>query len=176
MRTYHFSQEETGRTSVVFSSPDIVVTLFHDDQRSYEVGLGIRKKTDSISPAYTFEEIVRSQNVPTNILPSGYTAQTLEYAQRLVQKMAEIMQFYAVPLLKGDQISWARIAEQRQVDCIAYAAETSLNQAKRIADRCWAEKDYKKVAEALEKVRPLLGESDLKKLEYAIHKTKMTNG
>lgn len=161
-----FSPVGKERATVVYDSPDIYVTLFYDDQRSFEVSLGLGRKND-LNLSFTFEEILRSQSVPFNLWPSGYSAKTLFDVQRLLEKMSKIVSEYAVPLLEGDVDSWARLAAQRKSDCFNYAATTSLANAKRTADTAWAVKDYVKVVDALRSVEPSLSNTDLAKLAYA---------
>lgn len=163
---YGFRPVEKERATVVYESLAIFVSLFYDDQRSFEVSLGLGRKCD-LNPSYTFEEILRSQSVPLALWPSGYSAKTLSDAQILIEKMSEIIASYAVPLLEGDAASWARITEQRRGDCETYAAATSLANAKRAASAAWAAKDYPKVVEALEAVETSLSKTDSTKLAYA---------
>jgi len=166
-RKHDFQIIERSRTAVVYESKAVRAVLFYDDQRSFEVSLGLSLKNNSSQPAFSFEEILRSLNVPPVEWPSGYAAQKLDIAGRIIKKMADIMSRYSVRLLQGDPDSWSLLAEQRWTDCIAYAATTNLTQAKRTADAAWAEKDFGKVVRVLAPLQEHLNPSDLKKLEYA---------
>lgn len=161
-----FRPVEKERSTVVYDSPKIYISLFYDDQRSFEVSLGLGQKHDP-NPSYTFEEILRSQSVPFSLWPSGYSAKNLVDAQHLLEKMSKIVSGYAITLLEGDNDTWERISAQRRVDCLNYAASTSLANAKRAADIAWAAKDYVKVVKALRSVEPSLSKTDLAKLAYA---------
>jgi hypothetical protein len=161
-----FRPVEKERATVVYESLAIFVSLFYDDQRSFEISLGLGRKNDS-NHSYTFDDILRSQSVPLALWPSGYSAKTLNDAQILIEKISKIIASYAVPLLQGDAASWARIAEQRRSECEAYAAAAYLVNAKRAANSAWAAKDYPKVVEALTTVETSLSKADLSKLAYA---------
>jgi hypothetical protein len=59
---YGFYLLERGRTTVIFESSTIVVSLSYEDQRSFEVSLGLGRKSDP-QPLFAFDEILRSLDV-----------------------------------------------------------------------------------------------------------------
>ncbi len=169
-RSHGFCLVEQGRVSVVYESRVCVLSLGHDDQRSFEVGISLASKSEPNQPAFTFEEILRSQSVPVSRWPQGYSARDPQHVRRLLEEMADIMGRYALPLLEGDSVAWSRLASQRRTDCIEYANATALRHARQAAEIAWASRDYAKVVEALQRVRPQLGKADLAKLDYAMKK------
>jgi hypothetical protein len=165
---------ETGRATVIFKSSVCIVTLFHDDQRSFEVGLGLSQNTDSTQPSFTFDEILRSQEVPLTDWPSGYSVSALVDIKKLIPKMAKILSSYAPQLLEGEANAWSKINQQRQTDCVVYAAATNLNYAKHQANIAWSKQDYREVVSLLDRFRLSLEKADLAKLFFA--KRTMANG
>ncbi len=161
-----FCIRERGRSTVIYESPMIVASLFYDDQRSFEVSLGLRRKSDP-QPLFAFDEILRSLDVPSTIWAFGSTARTLADAQRLIEKMAAIMASYATPLLEGDNRAWERIAEQRRKESQNYALERDLRMARAEADVAWRKKDYASVVRALKPLRAALTATEIGKLEFA---------
>lgn len=159
---------EDEYASVVYRSSVCEVTLFYDDQRSFEVSLNIARLYPVDKPSFSFEEILRAQSVPKNEWPTGYSARTLDDAALLVEQMAKIFRAYAIQLIEGDTYAWKRIEDQRKIDCLNYAKETRLNHARSQADAAWAKRDYARVIVALESVDVVwLSKSELAKLTYA---------
>ena len=174
-RAFDFLVERHGfkviqeqRALVTYQSSMCEISLFYDDQRSFEVGLGIAGCQLTDNPPFSFDEILRAQNVPESEWPMGYSARTVEDASELLDKIAVLISRYAVELVEGHQPAWERLIEQRKSDCIRYTKETNHRLAKAKANDAWAVRDYIKVIEALEGVDVAwLGKADLAKLEYA---------
>jgi len=166
-RMHGFRLIERGRSTVVYTTATLQVSLFYDDQRSFEVSLGLSRQDQQSDPPFSFDELLRFLKVPFTEWPNGYSARTIDTARKIVEKMAVIISRYAGRLLEGDVDSWNRLEEQRRAECIAYAATTNMAQAKRIADAAWASHDYQKVVSALEAVEEELGKTDAAKLAYA---------
>ena len=163
---YGFMIKMAENDSIVYESPTIILSMFHDRQRSYEISLGLRRKNNPL-PSFSFEEIIRSQNVPEILWPSGYSARTLNQTDRLVERFSEIISSYGIPLIEGDERAWRKISDQRDKDCVSYAAANELRTAKQAANLAWSNKDYEKVVKAYEIVRDLLNKSDTAKLNYS---------
>ena len=162
-----FQVIERGRSLLTFETDKVEVALSYDDQRSFEVGVGVRLKPNSAEPAYSFDELLRVQNVPANEWSTGYAARNVEAAEMIIRRIADILDRHAAPLLDADPDAWARLEEQRRSDCIAYASTTRMAHAKRVADEAWVAKDYQKVVATLEAVESELGHTDAAKLAYA---------
>lgn len=164
---HSFQVTERGRSLIVFETTKVEMMLSYDDQRSFEVGLGLSLKINPAQPAYSFDELLRALNVQGNEWSTGYAARDVEAAERIIKKMAGILERHATLLLDADPDVWVKLGEQRRSDCIAYAAATKLAHAKRVADEAWVAKDYQKVVVALEAVASELGKADTAKLAYA---------
>jgi hypothetical protein len=166
-KTHGFKVIKQTHNTVVYTTEVVEVSLFHDDQRSFEVGLGLSLISRSIQLVFSFEEILQFFNVPANERPAGYSARTQIEIRRILAMISEIMTGHASKLLDGNDDDWNRIIEQRRSNCFAYAAATSLIQAKRIVDVAWASHDYKKVVSVLEGFEEKLGKAEVAKLAYA---------
>lgn len=162
-----FQVTERGRSLIAFDTAKVEMALSYDDQRSFEVGLGLNLKSNLRQPAYSFDELLRALNVPASEWSTGYAARDVEAAETIVRKMAGILERHAARLLDADPEAWAKLGEQRRSDCIAYAAATKMAHAKRAADEAWMAKDYQKVVAAFETVESELGKADAAKLAYA---------
>lgn len=166
-RSHGFCLVEQGRARVIYESRVCVLSLGHDDQRSFEVVLALAARSEPNQPAFTFDEILRSQTVPVSRWPQGYSAHDFQSVRKLLQEMADIMGRYAVPLLEGESEAWSRLVGQRRADCIEYANTVAVRQAKQAADIAWAARDYAKVVDELKIIQSRLSKADLAKLEYA---------
>ncbi len=162
-----FQVAERGRSVIAFETAKVEMVLSYDDQRSFEVGLGLKLKTNPTQPAYSFDELLRALIVPVNEWSTGYAARDVAAAEMIVKKMASIMERHAERLLNADLEAWIKLWEQRRSDCIAYAAETKMTHAKRTADEAWIARDFQKFVAALETVESELGKADVAKLAYA---------
>lgn len=162
-----FQVTERGRSFIAFETAKVEVALSYDDQRSFEVDVGLKLKTNAAQPAYSFDELLRAQNVPTNEWSTGYAARDVESAETIIRRIAGILERHAERLLDADPAAWEKLDEQRRSDCIAYAGMTKMAHAKRVADEAWVAKDYQKVVAALEAVESELGKADAAKLAYA---------
>ena len=162
-----FQVTERGRSLIAFETTKVEMTLSYDDQRSFEVGLGLSLKINPAQPAYSFDELLRALNVPANEWSTGYAARDVEAAETIVKKMAGILGRHAARLLDANPDAWEKLVGQRHSDCIAYAATTKMVHAKQVADEAWLAKDYQKVIDALASLESELGKADAAKLAYA---------
>lgn len=166
-RLQGFRMVKQGRTVVAYRSRACEITFSHDDQRSFEVFVGIRLLDKDLGPDFSIDEIIRAMSVPTELRPQGYAVQGNDQARRLLERVISILSIYGQQLLRGDSEAWASLIDQRDSDCIRYAEETSLRQSLQRADEAWKARDYAKVAALLCAVRHLLGESDLARLDFS---------
>jgi hypothetical protein len=166
-RLQDFEMVEQGRTAATFRSQVCEITFSHDDQRSFEVFVGIRLLNRDLGPDFSIDEIARATSVPLELRPQGYAAQGSEQARKLLERVTSILSIYGQPLLRGDSEAWASLISQRDSDCIRYEEETSLRQSLQRADEAWKARDYAKVAALLRTVRHLLGKSDRARLDYS---------
>jgi hypothetical protein len=164
---HRFKVIKRTRNTVIYATEVVEVSFFYDDQRSFEVSLGLSLICRPSQLVFSFEEILQFLNVQANEWATGYAARTQEEIARILARMSEIMTCHATKLLEGNNDDWSRLAEQRRNNCLAYAEATSLAQAKRTADVAWASHDYQKVVSALEGVEAKLGKADVAKLAYA---------
>jgi hypothetical protein len=162
-----FQVTERGRSVIAYETPKMRVVLSHDDQRSFEVGIGLSAKADPPQPAYSFDELLNALQVPDSDGITGYAARDAEAAEAILKRMADILNRHATRLLDGDPDAWTKLFEQRRSDCLAYAAATRLVQAKEVADEAWAAQDYQKFVLGLADVEPQLGKTYAAKLAYA---------
>jgi hypothetical protein len=162
-----FQVIERGRSLLTFETNKVELALSYDDQRSFEVSIGVRLKPNSAEPAYSFDELLRIQNVPANEWSTGYAARNVEATEMIIQRIVDILDRHAAPLLDADPDAWARLDEQRRSDCIAYASTTRMAHAKWVADEAWVAKDYRKVVATLEAVESELDQTNAAKLAYA---------
>ena len=160
---YGFYLRERGRSTVIYESPAVVASLLYDDQRSFEVSFGLERKSDPPQPSFTFNEILRSLEVPVMVWPYGYSATSLADAKRLTEKIATIMASYAKQLLEGENEAWNKIVEQRQKDVRDYALENNLRTARSEAEVAWRKKDYVSVVKAFKPLRAALTAAEVGK-------------
>lgn len=164
---YGFRIAESDRSTIVYESPTMVVSMFYDDQRSMEVSLSVARKSSPSQPAFSFDEILRAFDVPPGVLPSGYAVGSAVDAGKLAEKIASIMASYGRALLEGCDIAWERLREQRQRDLREYALKNELKNARVAADEAWHRRDYRTVVKVLEPLRGSLSSSEVGRLKYS---------
>jgi hypothetical protein len=154
----------------VFESTTCTLTVGHDNQRSDEVFMGLNRRDGTREPDFSFEEVVRAASVPLNLRPTGYAVRDEKSVRRLLQEMAALLTAYCVPLLRGDRSAWSTLVSQRAADATRYAIENRVRLALNSATAAWLARDFEKVIEVLDPLRPMLGASDRAKLQYAERK------
>lgn len=156
------------RALVVYRSGDCEVSLFYDDQRSFEISFGVSRLCPADTPPFNFEELLRAQGVPRDEWPAGYAVRTLNDAGALLEQIGRILHRHALQLLDRDKGAWRQLEAQRKADCLEYAKETRLRQARAQAEAAWGNRDYPRVIAALESVESAwLSNAELAKLDYA---------
>jgi hypothetical protein len=154
----------------IFESATCTLTVGHDSQRSSEVFIGLNRRDGMRGPDFNFSEVLRAALVPPGLQPTGYAVRDEKSVRHLLQTMAALLATYCVPLLRGDCSAWSKLESQRDADATHYATENRVRVTLNGATEAWHAKDFAKIVEILGPVRPMLGASDLAKLEYAERK------
>jgi len=170
LSTHGFVRVDKELDLVIFESATCTLTVGHDSQRSSEVFLGLNRRDGTREPDFNFVEIVRAASVPSGLQPTGYAVRNEKSVRSLLQTMAALLATYCVPLLRGDYRAWSKLVSQREADATHYATENLVRLALNGAAEAWRVKNFARIIEILGPVRPLLGASDLAKLEYAERK------
>jgi hypothetical protein len=151
-------------TFVRFESSELAINIYHS-QQSYEISLQIENARGSDS--YSFSEILRLIHNERVEQYRDYAAHTVKGVAKGVRQLAELFRkcVDAGILSEGNLFSCLKL--QREEWARKYALETQLEQARKKSESAWAEKDFRKVVQALAPLQEHLNSSDLKKLEYA---------
>ena len=164
---HNYRVVERSPASLAYESAKCILTMFYDHKRSYEVFCGLGLKSYADNPLYTFDEMMASQEVPTEEWTTGYAALNRVELERRVSQMARILENYLTPLLEGNATAWERLFKYRETACISYAESNDISRVKNAASLAWEKRNYKKVVELLGAYRNKLEGSDLAKLNYA---------
>jgi len=165
-----FVRVDKVRDLAMFESATCTLTVGHDSQRSNEVFMGLNRRNGTCGPDFNFSEVIRAASVPSGLQPMGYAVRDEKSVRHLLQTMAALLATYCVPLLRGDYGAWSTLISQRDADAVHYASENRVRLALNGAIEAWHTKDFARIVEILGPVRPMLGASDLAKLEYAERK------
>lgn len=163
---YRFRLLDEQEKYLRFESKSIVVVLAYDQQRSYEINLGLGLQGDP-QPLFDLGEVLRSRGVESEKHPAGYQAQASEVVRNLVLKMADLLERYGAELLRGDAKAWHELKALREMECSEYARQRDLGYARSNASAAWDRKDFFGVVRALSPWQAVLSPTDLKRLEYA---------
>jgi len=174
LRAYGYSLVRSKPTRVTFDSRDQSVVVQLGVHGSSEVTIGLRSLISDHGPDFSFDEVLEAMAVPSELRPAGYAVSSEDSLRQLVEKMADLLSHYCEPLLNGDEVSWSRIASQREAAARDYAQKTALRQTLSEAADAWRQKRWRMYVELLDKSRALLSEADLAKLDYAERKARST--
>lgn len=149
-----------------FENEDVIVVISYDNTRSYEINLdlGIQKQHPNL---FSFDEFLRSRQVPLEEMPEGYQVKGDEAIDQLVFKMADLLQRYGSDLLHGNIKEWRCLSELRLKESLDYAKKHELNHVKAEAESAWKAKEYERFIRILSPWQEHLSSSDLMRLEYA---------
>jgi hypothetical protein len=149
---------------VHFESPKVAIDVYHD-QWSYEIGLQIQNVRGSDS--FSFSEILRLVHSEQVERYRDYATHTVEGVAEGVRQLSEVFQKCVDAGILNDSELFSRLKLQREEWARNYALDTQLRQARKMSESAWAEKNFRKVVQALSPLQEHLDLSDLRKLEYA---------
>ena len=166
VRKHGFHPVSTRSNEVTYKSTKVLISIFYDDHRSFEVDVSVRKLTD-VEPAYSLDEIFDVLKVPLSERPMGYSVLGPEDLKLLVIRITELLETYACEFLDGNCEAWSRLLTQRARDSAAVFASVKLKDAKVAAQAAWSSGNYAAVVKAFEGFVSLLSPSELAKLKFA---------
>jgi hypothetical protein len=152
-------------TLVRFESPRLAVNIYHG-QQSYEIGLEI-EFPKAVSERYSFSALLRLAHEESGKDYTKFAAHTLEGVATGVRRLANDFQRYIATGALKDGTLLSRLRQQREKLNREYALEVQLQQARRVIETAWPDRDYATVIRTLKPVRDLLSESEVAKLEFA---------
>ncbi|NKB23823.1 MAG: hypothetical protein GKR87_05485 [Kiritimatiellae bacterium] len=96
----------------------------------------------------------------------NYAAHTVQGVAKGVRQLGELFRWCVAEGFFDDNQVFLHLKAQREEWRKNYALETQLEQARKISEQAWREKDYAKVMEVLGPFESHLSGSELKKLEF----------
>lgn len=151
-------------TLVRFESSKIAITVYHE-KLSYEISSAIEKMHGS--DVYSFSEVMCLVNGERIEQHRDYAAHTVEGVAEGVRKLADLFRKCVEAGILNDSELFYRLKLQREEWTRSYSLDTQLEQARKIAALAWAEKDFRRVVQALSPLQEHLDATDLKKLKFA---------
>jgi hypothetical protein len=174
LRRYGFSCVRAEPTFVRYESTQtssgkrLFVNVYHG-RGSYELGVEIGP-CDQDQATLTLPLIVEWASGEKRENPDQQTifqASTREGVNRFVPKLAELVQKYAKPFLKGDINDYQSAAEHVRRGSALYEKDMQLRRVREQADLAWHDKDYAQVVGLYEPFEEDLSRSEGMRLEYA---------
>jgi hypothetical protein len=165
---YGFRLQSSDATIVRYASERVFVNVYHG-RSSYELGLEVgsisRQRGDAAG--YSMSELIRLNNHEEAECFRNFMATTPVEVKLGVQKLAEQLLRYGDRALRGDDLVFDALEQQRQKWASTFAADVAYRQISPKAAEAFRQREYRKAAELFESIRGELTPAELKKLEYA---------
>jgi hypothetical protein len=154
-----------------YESDKVFLDINFDNGRSYELGVEIGQRIpNQVERPFSLAEILRLKAALEADTVDGLSSYNATKLKDDLQILSNLTLRYADDFLKGDVFSFARVANLREKESIAYAIQRDLRSARAKAEKAWAAKDYTGVISAFEPVKSHLRPSEVKRLEYSSNK------
>jgi hypothetical protein len=168
LEKFGFRIERKEVTLVRFCSEVVAVTVYHG-RASYEIGIEFERISAPGEKYGLLEALLFAQRAGRlKEVPQGsFQTSTREGVETLVEKMASLVEAYAVSLLNGVSSTYEELRVHRIQGAAAYTKEVHNQAVRRQLDDAWQSKDFEAVARLYEQMQGPLSPSEFMRLEYA---------
>lgn len=165
---YGFRLQSSEATLVRYASERVFVNVYHG-RSSYEIGveIGCISRERSDGAGYSMSELIRLKNQQEAERFRNFMATTPDEVKIGVQKLAEQLLRNGDRALRGDELVFEALQQQRQEWASTFAADVAYRQVSPKAAEAFRRQEYRKAAELYESIEGKLTPAELKKLEYA---------
>jgi hypothetical protein len=156
-------------TFVRYESSEVFVNVYHG-RASFELGVEIGRVKEPNEAQLTIPEIVawagadKTEGRGNHVM---FQVSSPEGVREFVPKLADLVQKYAMPFIKGDATAYREALQARSRAADDYVKQVNLKQMRSKTDAAWQAKDYARVTELYSQMRSELSEIESKRLAYA---------
>jgi len=157
-------------TFIRFESDNVFVNLYHG-RGSYEIGidLGRKDRPEKYGLGYVVwkvggEEVYKAEGFGGATL---FQVSTPDGVNRIVPKVAALLEKYGRPFLLGTTTYYEELARQNELASIANEREQMVRQIRKEAEAAWGAKDYGRIGELYRPIEDELTEIEKKRLAHA---------
>ena len=163
---------DEGPDFVSYASRAICMTVSCGGCYSYEIDFQVECLGYRQGRSVSFEDLVLYFDVPRSAFKYGWAITSISDVPKILSDKVEILDRYCARLF-GEQVDFLPDVELCVFNrSVARHEETVLAQKKRLADKCWANKDYSGFIRIVEEVESDLDRVDTAKLAFARKKYK----
>jgi hypothetical protein len=169
LSTRGFAMVATDDFTVAFRSPSVSL-LVRYDERAHELSVWLSDvEDDSGEPPLELPDALRATDCsPSDVeWVSLIQAHDVEPLERLLGRVAEVIERCAAPFLEGDRRSFDSARRTRAARARAYTAEVVNAPAIAEADKAWQARNYELVCEMLRPIRDELDDTHRRRLAFA---------
>lgn len=159
---YGFVQIEENLDFVRFDSPSVQVTLWHEPI-SYELDLVVCKN-DCADRRFSLLDIVEAAGGTESTF---FQASSVDRVFQCMQSIAQLLQKYGSTVLKGDPVTFDRVAAVSDRRNQEYTAGFVQGPIREAAELAWKEKRFQDVKRLYESIADNLTPIEQKRLAYA---------
>lgn len=169
LRTYGLKPVEEDVTLVRYESDAVFVNVYHG-RGSFEIGaeIGRLDRTEKYGLDYIVswagKQAWEAEGFGRGTM---FQVSTHEGVQNFVPKVAELVKKYGDPFLTGNPVFYDELQKVNEQASMAFEREQMLTRIRKEADAAWTAKDFARVAELLQPIRPDLTDVESKRLAYA---------
>ncbi len=164
---YGFSIIEEEPTFIRYETTAVFINIYHGRQ-SYEIGFECGLKRIEEASRYRLPVILLGLlGEKAREIRAYYQANEQEVIANCLVKLASLVKDYCSPVLQGDDIAFARIANVSSSENRALTEKYSIDPIKRKAEAAWSDKNYEKVISLYGSIKGSLSEIEKKRFDYA---------
>lgn len=162
LRDFGFARAHSLPTLVSYRKAEVEVNVFHG-RRSFEVGFEILRA----GKRYSMSQLIRLTDEEAGAQYRRSMATTPTLLIPAVERLAELVRRYAVPILQGDAEIFATLDKQAEILRRNFDLDTVARQTRPEAESAFREHRYREAAELYERMSDRLTPAERKKLEFA---------
>jgi hypothetical protein len=165
-------------TFVRYESSEVFVNIYHG-RASFELGVEVGRLNEPEGEKLTVHDIVawagaeKVEGFGEHVM---FQVSSPEGVREFVPKLANLVQKYATPFIKGDATAYREAVEARSRAVAEYVKQVNVKQVRSKAEAAWHSKHYAQVVELYNRVRSELSEVESKRLSYAEQQVLTTEG
>ncbi len=161
-----FRLVEASPTIVRYQRNDVMAIISHG-RGSFELGFEAGREGEM----YAMSEMIRLSNYDLGRTYRNFVATTADQVRAGTRALAELVEFYAAPLLRGEEEFLGLLKQGRATWMESYALDVLARQVKPQATKAFREGRYDDASHLFARILPRLSPAELAKYHIALERS-----
>jgi hypothetical protein len=161
---YGYLPHNTKNDSVEFVKDDLVVEVFQESG-SFMIYIEIGRR--STGESYLLHEILKAL-VPEKHLKAQCSGNGAIKMRHCLNHLSQLCQQHLHDILSSDALTWQKVEESAKIDRNRYTLECQYGAIKDRANRAWDRKEWDLARRLYEESKPILSNTELKRLDMLV--------